>query len=92
MKRFIDLSSPPSIGSCESIHEARGVLWNPRMLEIYPFQQRMRAVTWIARAFRCAWVKWVNLQRARVPKHTSAWGPIFGFKKYLFEHLILRGI
>jgi len=66
MKRFIDLSFPPSIGSCESIHEARGVLWNLRTLQIYPFRQRMRAVTRITRAFRCAWVKWVNLERERL--------------------------
>jgi len=38
--------------------EARGGHWNPRTLEIYPFHSRtrraLRAVTRIARAFRCA--------------------------------------
>jgi len=41
------------------------------------------ALTRIARAFRCAWVEWVNLERARALMHTSA--PEF-WNLYLVEY------
>jgi len=47
-------------------------LTHTEMLWLSVWRRALRAVTRIARAFRCAWVEWVNLECARVPMSTSA--------------------